>query len=756
MSARRPPATRRAPSAARPPASAGGSDLDRPLASAGIPGIAPATAAALARGLGLHTVRDLLEHTPRRYIDLSRTAPIGETGIGEEATVVGTVVRVRGRYVRSGRHLLMVRVSDGSGDLDGIWWNQPFRAKAFAEGATVAMAGKVERNRAERRSHSPCIQNPFVEVLRGPGTEAVHTSRIIPVHPATERVSANQIRRFVHEALRRYGVLVPEPVPPGLVGARGLMPRSEALAEIHFPSGDARRWAAHRRLVFEELLVLQTGLAIRKRRVERETAGFSHAGGGALVERFLSSLPFRATGAQRRTIEEIAADLAAPRPMNRLLQGEVGSGKTVVAVAAALRVAGSGAQVAFMAPTEVLAEQHYAVVRRLLEPVAGLAPAEEGRLFGDGFGVELLTGSVTGAGRERALEAAASGRASILIGTHALIQEGVEFARLGLALVDEQHRFGVHQRLALRAKGGQPDALIMTATPIPRTLALTLYGDLDVSVIDEMPPGRVPVETSVARTPADRAAAYDRIRAEVAAGHQAFVVCPLVSESESLEAKAAEREFARIGAEVFSGLRLGLLHGRMNSSKKEAVMRAMRDGEIDVLVATTVVEVGVDVPGASVMLVEDADRFGLSQLHQLRGRVGRGGQPAWCVLLTSLDPKGAGEDEEEREVARRRLDAMVRTSDGFELAEEDLAIRGEGQILGRGTIDQDGGAPLQTGRTDLRFARLLRDQKVLAEARSEAFALVDSDPHLELPEHRPLLAEVRRRFADRLDWLFAS
>ncbi|HVL34023.1 MAG TPA: helicase-related protein, partial [Actinomycetota bacterium] len=390
-----------------------------------------------------------------------------------------------------------------------------------------------------------------------------------------------------------------------------------------------------------------------------------------------------------------------------------------------------------------------------LEPLRDLAPVENGRLFGDGFEIALLTGSVTGKDRKRALELAASGEGMLLVGTHALIQEGVEFRRLGLAIIDEQHRFGVRQRVSLRARTrdqGQPDVLIMTATPIPRTLALTLYGDLDVSVLDEMPAGRTPVETKVVSTEADRNAAYEHIRREVASGHQAFIVCPLVEESVSLEAKAAESEYERIRVEVFPGLRVGLIHGRMKSQAKEEVMTRMRSGDIDVLVATTVIEVGVDIPNATVLVIEDADRFGLSQLHQLRGRVGRGHDPASCYLFTTLTE----DDEEQRAEALRRLGAMEATNDGFELAELDMEIRGAGHLLGRGSVDEDKGAPAQAGRGDLRFANLPKDLSMLMQARDEAFSLVATDPLLRDDSHASLLDDVRRRFADRLDWLFAS
>jgi ATP-dependent DNA helicase RecG len=729
---------------------AGVSPIDQPLARAGIPGLGPAGAARLARK-GVRTVRDLLEYVPRSYIDLSVTKPIRDLKIGEQATIQGTVKKVDGRYLRGRKHMLTVKVGDGTGFVEVVFWNQPFRARAYPEGATVAVAGRFERRAGKLQAGG----SPIIEVTRGDGT-GVHTGRVIPIHPATEGVSTTMIRRAVHSALERFADAIEDPLPEALAKRLRLPRRGDALAEMHFPTTREHLRAARRRLAFEELFVLEAGLAAQKRRIERETRGISHDGGADLVQRFLASLPFRATGAQRGAITEIAGDMALARPMHRLLQGEVGSGKTVVAVAAALAAAASGSQTAFMAPTEVLAEQHYLTLRTLLEPLAGEAPAEPGRLFGEGFGVELLTSSVTGKARERALEETASGRATLLVGTHALIQEGVVFDRLGLAIVDEQHRFGVHQRIALKAKGAggaEPDQLIMTATPIPRTLAMTLYGDLDVSVLDEMPPGRSPVATRVI-APGDRNEAYALIREQVGAGRQAFVICPLVADSEALEVKAATTEHARISAEVFPDLRVGLIHGRLRPAEKEGVMTSMRSGGIDVLVATTVIEVGVDIPNATVMLIEDADRFGLSQLHQLRGRIGRSEHKATCLLLTSLDES----DADQRQTARERLAAMEASTDGFFLAEKDLELRGEGQLFGRGAVGAgDAGAPAQAGHSDLRFASpLLRYVDTLAEARKEAFALVDADPHLAGPEHLFLRAEVVRRFGDRLDWLRAG
>lgn len=718
--------------------------LDAPLTTVKLPGLTPAIAAKLEKGLGVVTLRDLLETVPRRYLDLSRQAPIKDLMPGVEATVTGTVLSVDGRRIRGNRHMLTVRISDRTGVIEMLWWNQPFRERQFTVGSDIVAAGKIDSNRNRLQ-----MVNPFVEAL---GTSGVHTGRIIPVHPATAGVTTTQIRRFVHEALERFSDYIDEPLPPALLKAKSYPPRSMAVREIHFPTDEPTRQKARSRLAFEELFVLSSALALAKRRHAAALDAVPLEDGDEDVKAFIEAVPFELTGAQSRTIDIISQDLARSEPMNRLLQGDVGSGKTVVALAAAVRAAANGTQTAIMAPTEVLAEQHFRSMSAMLEPLQGFA-ASEGRLFAPTHRIELLTGSTGAAERRRILKDVLSGEVSILVGTHALIQEGVDFRRLALAIVDEQHRFGVHQRVALRdkANGHTPHALVMTATPIPRTLALTVYGDLEVSILDEMPPGRSPVTTRVVRSEAERDSAFQDIRDEVAAGRQAFVVCSLVEDSETLEAKAAEDEYARLAAEDLKGLRLGLMHGRLKSSEKDAVMQAMRRGDLDVLVATTVIEVGVDVPNATILMVEDADRFGLSQLHQLRGRVGRSSLRARCYLATSVDL-----EDPSREVTNKRLAAMVQTTDGFELAELDLELRGTGQLFGASPTEDGAAAPLQTGRGDLIFAHLIRDQGLLVEARQEAFLLIDQDPTLSGHGLDPLKAELHRRFADRVDWLFAS
>ncbi|HEX2026034.1 MAG TPA: ATP-dependent DNA helicase RecG [Actinomycetota bacterium] len=688
--------------------------------------------------LGVVTVADLLHHYPRRYIDRSASARIGDLRIGQEATFIGTVRRVRTQYTRRRQAIVTVTVFDGTGYVDLSWFNQTWPARRHREGQEVAVSGKVGAFRGRLR-----VQNPAVEILRGGDADQVHTGRIVPVHPATEGVSTGVIRRLVHDALRRVRG-IEDPVPEDVRRSRRLLPVGAALGQIHFPDDPAAMDRARARLKFDELFFLELGVAFRKHRVTAGTSGVRHDPSGDLTRRFAETLPFDLTDAQRRAIEDIDRDMAEPRPMNRLLQGDVGSGKTVVALHSCLVAVQSGHQAAIMAPTEVLAGQHLRTLAALLHPIgarrvgADGPGTPQGSLLDEEAGptYALLTASVTGKERERIVEAVASGGMNILVGTHALVQERVDFADLSLAVVDEQHRFGLHQRIALKEKGASPDVLIMTATPIPRTLALTYYGDLDVSVIDELPAGRQPVTTRIVRTAAERRKAYDLVRAEVAAGRQAFVVTAAIDEDNRLEVKAAEREAERLATEVFPDLRIALLHGRMRPKEKEARMQAFLAGDADVLISTTVIEVGVDVPNATVMLVENAERFGLAQLHQLRGRIGRGEWPSTCVLFDESAPDNEG--------ARERLAAMARTTDGFELADEDLRLRGEGTLFDI----------RQSGLPDLRLARLAEDTDLVRQAREDAFGLIEGDP--DLGGHPELRAELERRFADSIDWLFHS
>jgi ATP-dependent DNA helicase RecG len=688
------------------------------------------------RSLGVETVGDLLHHYPRRYIDRTDVAKIGDLRIGQEATFIGTVRKVVRAMTRRRQTMVTVKVFDGTGYVDLFWFNQSWPARRHREGQEVAVFGKVTAYRGRLR-----ITNPAVEVLRGGGeTNQVHTGRVIPVHPAGEGVSTGVIRRLAYDALRRvHGI--PDPLPEQIRTSESVQPLDRAIAEIHFPEDLHAAERARHRLKFDELFFLELGVALRKHRVESETQGIAHDLSGELANRFVKELPFEPTLAQRRVMEEIAKDMAAGSPMNRLLQGDVGSGKTVVALYAAMIAVQSGHQAAVMAPTEVLAGQHLLSVERFLAPLGGHRLGEggpQGSLLSseDGPTFASLTAAVTGKERERILDAVSSGDVDVLVGTHALVQERVDFRDLSLAVIDEQHRFGLHQRIALKKKGVSPDVLIMTATPIPRTLALTYYGDLDVSVVDELPAGRRPVRTSVARTTAQRRRAYDLVREQVAAGRQAFVVCAAIDEANRLEVRAAEKEAERLEKEVFPDLRLALLHGRMRPKEKEDRMEAFRRGDADVLISTTVIEVGVDVPNATVMLVENAERFGLAQLHQLRGRIGRAEHDSFCVLFDESPP--------ENEDARARLEAMVRTTDGFELADEDLRLRGEGTLFDI----------RQSGLPDLRLARLAEDTELVRRARDIAFRLIEEDP--ELRRSPELREELEVRFADSIDWLFHS
>jgi ATP-dependent DNA helicase RecG len=689
--------------------------------------------------IGVETVADLLHHYPRRYIDRSATTKIGDLRIGQEATFIGTVRRVRTQYTRRRQAIVTVTVFDGTGYIDLSWFNQTWPARRHREGQEVAVSGKVGAFRGRLR-----VQNPAVEILRGGDADQVHTGRIVPVHPATEGVSTGVIRRLVHDALGRVR-RIEDPVPDQIRRSRRLLPLDAALRQIHFPDDPGAGDRARSRLKFDELFFLELGVAFRKHRVAADTEGMAHTPSGDLTRRFGQALPFELTDAQRRAIEDIDRDMAEPRPMNRLLQGDVGSGKTVVSLHACLVAVQSGHQAAIMAPTEVLAGQHLRTVAALLDPIGARRvsgtdgpPTPQGSLLEEGAGPSyaLLTASVTGRERDRILDGVVSGGVDILLGTHALVQERVDFADLSLAVIDEQHRFGLHQRIALKEKGVSPDVLIMTATPIPRTLALTYYGDLDVSVIDELPAGRQPVSTRIAKTAAERRKAYDLVRAEVAHGRQAFVVTAAIDEDNRLEVRAAEREAERLATEVFPDLRIALLHGRMRPKEKDARMQAFLGGQADVLISTTVIEVGVDVANATVMLVENAERFGLAQLHQLRGRIGRGRWPSTCVLFDESAP--------DNEAARERLAAMVRTTDGFELADEDLRLRGEGTLFDI----------RQSGLPDLRLARLAEDTELVRQARQDAFALIERDPDLRV--HPDLRAELERRFADSIDWLFHS
>lgn len=705
--------------------------LQIPITS--LPGIGPQQAEMLASSkFQITSIQELIQHYPRRHLDFSDTKAIADLRLGDEVTVIGEIRKVVVPPWKNKRIPLKVTLSDGKGSISIAFFNQPWRAKQLPVGTLVAAKGKITIFNKVRQ-----MTSPLIDVIRDAG-EVV---KIVPVYPSTAEIHTAWLRKNIGKALARFRPLE-DPLPQAMLDRYSLRDRSWAVGNYHFPSKMSDVFVARKRLVFDELFTLQIGLAYRKRRIEKDTLGIAHKVEAELAGRFIESLPFTATHAQTRAIGELESDMARSIPMNRLLQGEVGSGKTVVALYGALLAVQGGYQAAIMAPTEVLAMQHLLTITALLEPLAGHFDAGAGQMdmFGAKPEVVLLTGGQSAAARRTVLAKTADGSASIVVGTHALIQEGVEFANLGLVVVDEQHRFGVRQRLTLKEKssGMAPDLLIMTATPIPRTLAHTLYGDLDVSVLDELPAGRKPITTRVIDE-RERGSAYDLIRAEVALGRQAYVIVPLVDESDNIEARSAIAEATRLAEEVFPDLRVGMMHGKLRPLAKDDVMNRFRVGELDVLISTTVVEVGVDVPNATVMLIEDADRFGLSQLHQLRGRIGRGGFASTCLLFTSVF-----DDEDARVEAQERLNALSSTNDGFELAEKDLAIRGPGSVLGT----------RQAGYGDLRLTDLLRDIEILAAARKEAFALIDEDH--DLVRHPLIRLEMEGRFADRLEWLFHS
>jgi len=655
-----------------------------------VKGVGPQRAEALAKA-GVRTVEDLLYHLPLRYEDRRRFARVAELRPGMKVAVAGTIAVAGLRRARR-MSLYEVRLDDGSGRLKALWFNQPFLKDSLQRGRHAVLFGVVERD--SYGGAGVMMSSPQWELVEEEDAPGVHTGRIVPVYERLGPLSGKALRRILTRLAEEVPGGLPDPMPADLRARLGVVGRGEALRRLHVPGPDedvgrlnAARGDAHVRLILEELFLFQLGLALRRQGARRRRKGIAFDISDRAREAVKRILPFHLTTAQKRVLRQIAEDMKSPHPMGRLVQGDVGSGKTMVALLSMVIAVENGCQAAFMAPTEILAEQHFLTFRRLLARCP--------------YQVELLSAALRGREKSAALERLASGEAQIAVGTHALIQEGVRFHRLGLAVVDEQHRFGVLQREDLIRKGYDADVLVMTATPIPRTLALTAYGDLDVSVVDERPPGRQPV-TTVARRASDRRAVVDVVRTEVAAGRQAYVVYPLVEESEKLEDVRAATQMAEEWRSALPGVGVALLHGRMKSAAKEKVMADFSAGVVPVLVATTVIEVGVDVPNATVMVVEHAERFGLAQLHQLRGRVGRGPHPSTCVLVCH----GRLSDD-----AQARLDVLVATEDGFAIAERDLEIRGPGDFFGT----------RQWGLPGLRASNLLRDRDLLEQARDVAF-----------------------------------
>ncbi len=679
----------------------GSAAFEAPLTT--IAGIGPKSAKTLAK-LNLQTLGDLLWHLPRRYDDYSELKTINRLWYGEEVTIIGTVDQIGVRAVRSGKmKLVEATISDGSGSMRVTWFNQPWVAKSLSTGKAVVLSGRVDQYLGRLT-----MNNPEWEPLN---RQQLHTNRIVPVYPLTAGVTQKWLRRVMNSVVTRLAPRVADPLPESVRASTGLLSLPEALSQVHFPDSWETLKASQKRLAFDEMLLLQLGVLRQKRDWERvETDPLTVDDGW--LDRFVSALPFRLTDTQQRILEDLRIDLAGAKPMNRLLQGDVGSGKTVLAAAAIGITAANDAQSVIMAPTSILAEQHYQTLLEILPSAAGV----------DADAIRLLLGATPESDKQEIRDRLETGEIKVLIGTHAVLEDPILFDSLALTVIDEQHRFGVEQRAVLRAKGRNPNLLVMTATPIPRSLALTIYGDLDLAVLDEMPPGRQPVETRVLQ-PVERSRAYSFIQGQLDKGRQAFIIYPLVESSEKTEAPSAVEEHARLQSEVFPSYRIGLLHGRLRAEEKEEVMQTFRERGYHILVSTSVVEVGVDVPNASVMLIEGANRFGLSQLHQFRGRVGRGPHASYCLLI----PEGMEELENER------LKAMETTNDGFKLAELDLEQRGPGDFFGT----------RQSGFTELKLASLT-NLKLIERARGEAQKIFESDPELALEENYALSEAVGR------------
>jgi ATP-dependent DNA helicase RecG len=685
--------------------------LDSPITA--LQGVGPRQAERMSK-LGVNTIHDMLYLFPRRHDDYSQLKPINRLEYGEEVTIIAQVWDAGTRKTRGGGNLFKATLSDGTGFIESTWFNQPYLADKIKAGQQIVVSSKVEEYLGQL-----CFSSPEWEPLE---KELLHTARLVPVYPLTSGIRARWLRRLVKRTVDYWSKRLPDHLPASVRQEANLLDLETAIVQIHFPENQTLLKRARYRLTFDELFLLQVGL-LRQRHLWRSEPGRSLPVDDVTLNTFVSSLPFELTHAQQRALQQIVTDLRSDQPMNRLLQGDVGSGKTVVAAAAMALTVAAGVQAALMAPTAILAEQHYNTLTRLFESWSEQPPT-----------VRLLTSNVIGQEREEIYTGLAEGHVDIVVGTHALIQEGVQFKELAFAVIDEQHRFGVRQRAALRQKGHtgssvshHPHLLIMTATPIPRSLELTVWGHLDVSVIDEMPPGRQPIVTRLL-LPTERERAYNFVRMQVEKGRQAFIICPLIEESDKIEAKAAVEEYERLQEYVFPDLQLGLLHGRMKGEEKEKIMAQFVQGELDILVSTSVVEVGIDVPNAAVMLIEGANRFGLAQLHQFRGRVGRGEHESFCLLVSdSTSPE-----------AQERLQAVEATNDGFVLAQKDLDLRGPGDFLGT----------RQSGFPELKLTSMT-DLKTIEAAREAARRFFKTDPELVSPDNRLLARRVAQFWEEK-------
>lgn len=674
-------------------------------------GVGPKRAEDLAKA-GINTVEDLLYYLPMRYEDRSRIVRIRDIKIGESQAIGGVIANISGRRTKSGLAVFDAEIKDESGSIHAVWFNQPYLKDYLIKGKKVILYGRVELYERVQ------MMSPDYEIESDEAGESIHMKRIVPVYSLTSELSQKYLRGLAYQAATQYSKYLVERLPAYIVAHEHMVDIKFAFRNIHFPINMENLEKAYRRIVFEEFFMLQLALAI-KRAGSKAESGFGHTVAGELVAEFKKRIPFELTGGQKKAMADIERDMASGRPMNRLLEGDVGSGKTLVAAHALVLTAQNGFQGCMMAPTEVLARQHFIGLSEILMPL--------------GINIVLLVGGADAKAKDLIYREIKDGKVSIVVGTHALIQESVEFNRLGLVVIDEQHKFGVDQRASLYNKGTKPHMLVMTATPIPRTLALTVYGDLDISVIRELPKGRKPIVTYWA-SEAKRDKAYNFVKEELVKGRQAYVICPKIEDG-GPSARTGELiskvqnvidTFAKLKTEAFAGFELGLLHGKMTSEEKEAVMKAFKKGKIQVLVSTVVIEVGIDVPNATVMLIENADRFGLSQLHQLRGRVGRGEHESYCILLADPVTEGGAE----------RLKAIEATLDGFKVSEADLEQRGPGEFFGT----------RQHGLPEIRFGNIIRDFDIMELARREAFGLVSRDPQMQEDHHRLLKQAVRGRF----------